>query len=468
MTIGNIEISESIKKLKLQLEVEQGISPSLRAMIEVLVLIVTLLVNRLGLNSSNSSKPPSTDKPNFCKKTKADAVEGSKRKAGGQEGHEGTNLKKRDKVDEIKEISIDRRTLPRGKYQEAGFESRQVLDYKVSLHVKEYRAEILEDERGKKYTAQFPEGVTKSVQYGMEIKSASVCLSQYQLVPLDRVKECLEEQVGLSISKGSIFNFNKEAYEKLAYFESWIKQQLVNAKLLHADETGINVNGKRIWLHELSNDKLTLYRADEKRGSEAMERMGVLPYFKGILVHDHWKPYYKYSCNHVLCNAHHLRELQRAWEQDGQYWAKLLMDLLLQMSNAVDSANGFLNTDEILRYTRTYQTILNDGKKDCPLPEQGKRKKSRARNLLERLLAFEADTLRFMSSNIIPFTNNQGERDIRMTKVQQKISGCFRSMEGADIFCRVRSYLSTAKKNGGSPTEALRLIFQGSLPDFVT
>jgi len=198
-----------------------------------------------------------------------------------------------------------------------------------------------------------------------------------------------------------------------------------------------------------------------------MERIGVLQSFKGIVVHDHWKPYYKYTCIHVLCNAHHLRELQRAWEQDGQYWAKQLQELLLQMRDAVEKAGGVLNADEILNYTQRYRIILNDGLAECPLPEEGKRKKSKARNLLERLLAFEADTLRFMSCKIVPFTNNQGERDIRMTKVQQKISGCFRSMEGANIFCRVRSYLSTSKKNGVLPTDALRLLFHGKLPDFV-
>lgn len=205
-----------------------------------------------------------------------------------------------------------------------------------------------------------------------------------------------------------------------------------------------------------------------------MEEMGVLPHFKGILCHDHWKPYFKLDCQHSLCNAHHLRELERAREQDKQEWARDMGDLLLQINQATDDAGRRLEPAESREYRQKYRDLLDKAQKECPPPDESKKankrgrtKRSKTRNLLERLMDFETETLRFMDDEQVPFTNNRGENDIRMTKVQQKISGCFRSMEGAKIFCRIRSYLSTCKKHGMRATEALRLLFEGRLPDFM-
>jgi len=216
-----------------------------------------------------------------------------------------------------------------------------------------------------------------------------------------------------------------------------------------------------------------MYFPHEKRGKEAMDAMGVLENFKGISVHDHWKPYFQFPCEHALCNAHHLRELERAWEQEGQKWAKKMQDLLLEIEKAVDEAGGSLSKKAAKEFRRRYRQILSRGKLECPLPgkeakpKRGRTKKSRSRNLLNRLVDYETEVLRFMVDKRVPFTNNQGENDIRMTKVQQKISGCFRSMEGARIFCRVRGYLSTCRKHGIAPTEALKLLFSGKLPKFM-
>ena len=202
--------------------------------------------------------------------------------------------------------------------------------------------------------------------------------------------------------------------------------------------------------------------------------MGVLTRFPGILCHDHWKPYFKLDCLHALCNAHHLRELERAWEQDKQEWARDMRDLLLQINQAVDDAGGRLESEEFREYRQKYRDLLERAQKECPPPDEtkktnkrGRTKRSKARNLLERLMDYETETLRFMDDEQVPFTNNRGENDIRMTKVQQKISGCFRSTEGAAIFCRIRSYLSTCKKHGMRATEALRILFDGRLPDFM-
>jgi transposase len=473
MKIENIDVNESIDNIKKQLALDKSISPAMKSSIDLLILIVGLLGNRLQINSKNSSKPPSQD-PNRLRKTRMDkGLKRGKKKQGGQVGHVGSTLVKIDSPNEIEEILINRKSIPVGTYKRIGFDTRQVFNIKISTHVIEYRAEVLEDKKGNQYVAKFPENVSKSVQYGNEVKAQSVYMSQFQLIPLARVSDYFNDQLKLAISKGSISNFNREAFEKLENFETWAKEQLLKSPFNHADETGINLSGSRIWLHNLSNSKVTLYHADEERGSEAMNRMGILPFYVGILCHDHWKPYYKYSCTHALCNAHHLRELTFAFEEDAQKWAKKMYDLLEKINNEVNkSKSAKLSPKKIKKYQKIYRTILSKGKLECPYAEktevkQGRTKKSKSRNLLERLIDFEDDTLMFMKVSVVSFTNNQGENDLRMTKVQQKISGCFRSMEGAQIFCRVRSYLVTCRKNGVSPTEALRLLFQGELPSFI-
>jgi len=204
-----------------------------------------------------------------------------------------------------------------------------------------------------------------------------------------------------------------------------------------------------------------------------MDTADILPRFKGTLCHDHWKPYYRYkNCKHALCNAYHLRELTRASEQDHQKWAGK-MKIFLEIANrAVHKAGGVLSGSKLQLYKRRYKRLLEKGKKECPPPvenkkiKRGRLKRSKSRNLLERLINFEDDVLRFMENKEIPFTNNQGEKDIRMTKVQQKISGCFRSQSGADVFCRVRGYLSTCRKQNVSSSEALKLLFKGEIPQF--
>jgi len=222
------------------------------------------------------------------------------------------------------------------------------------------------------------------------------------------------------------------------------------------------------------SQRWTYYYPHAKRGTEAMDAIGILPNFDGILCHDHWKPYYTYDCTHALCNAHHLRELERAWEQDHQAWAKQMKRLLEEINSAVDKSGTHLSPADAKRYRKKYKTLLRKAELECPPPDEtkhvGKRgriKRSKARNLLERLMDYEDDVLRFMENEIVPFTNNLGENDIRMTKVQQKISGCFRSMDGAYVFCRIRGYLSTCRKNGVNPSEALRLLFAGEIPDFI-
>lgn len=471
MKADKINITETVESARKLLETDKMISPALRAMFEMLLMIITLLAGKLGLNSQNSSKPPSTD-PNRKKKTGDNK---GNNKPGGQPGRVGKNLEPVDNPDTIIPIKLDKRRLPKGDYTEVGFESRQVIDIEISRIVTEYRAQILENATGKRYVAAFPKGVSRPIQYGQSIKAHAVYLSQFQLIPYERVADYFINEASIPISVGSLFNFNQEAYDLLEGFDAIAKQKLIEAALVHADETGINVNGKRIWLHNASNERWTYFYPHQKRGCDAMDEIGILPHFRGTLIHDHWKPYYTYQhCHHGLCNAHHIRELQWVIDNHAQHtWTKSMQDLLLEINEAVNKTEkNCLDNVTADMYRIRFRQIIQTGEIEMPLPppepnqskKSGREKKSKERNLMERLRDFENDVLRFMVETDVPFTNNRGENDIRMTKVQQKISGCFKSLDGAKIFCRVRSYLLTAQKHGVTPTDALKTLFDGKLP----
>ena len=414
MKIENIDIGATIEKAQALIRDDKQLSAGTKSMFEILILLIQLLANRLNLNSKNSSKPPSSD-PNRKKEPKSKTG----KKAGGQKGHVGTTLKKVDDPDKIEVIEIDRSKLPPGQYKQVGFDSRQVFDIDISRVITEYRAEIIEDDKGGRFVASFPEGVTKAVQYGTGLKAHSVYMSQFQLVPYNRIQDHFADQLHIPVSEGSIFNFNKEAFELLADFENRVKDELTVSALAHADETGINIGGDRKWLHSLSNPHWTYFYPHEKRGKIAMDEIGILPGFTGTLCHDHWKPYYKYDCTHALCNAHHLRELTRAYEQDGQKWADKMKKLLETVNIRVNDAGGVLNAQESQKYRRKYRNLLKKAEIECPEPDipkkKGKRgriKKSKSRNLLERLRDFEHDVLRFVDNKKVPFTNNQGENSL--------------------------------------------------------
>ena len=473
MTLDGISVQETIDRAKKALE-EIEASEEQKSSLKDVITVASIMKDRIALNSSNSGKPPSTDEPKGQDK-KDDKPSPSGRSSGGQNGHKGTQLNLVEDPDEIIDIKVDESELQSGNYTMSGYLRRQVIDIKISRHVIEYRAETFSDENGNTITAAFPDNVGRPVQYGVSIKANSVYMSQYQLIPYKRVAEHFNDNTDIDISTGTLCNFNEQAYDLLAPFHKWVVDQQCQANVLNADETGININGKLHWLHSLSNDKTTYFHPDAKRGSTAMDAMKVLQDFKGVLCHDHWKPYYKYSCIHALCNAHHIRELKRAHEQDNQKWAKKIEDLLKEMNKAVHSADdGVLPEEDIKQYDDKYVGILEEGKKECPEikvkkgeSKKGRVKRTRPRNLLNRLIEFKEDALRFCHEADVPFTNNSAEREIRMTKVHQKVSGCFRSMGGAMRFCRIRSYIKTCQKNDIKPTEALKMLFNGETPEFM-
>lgn len=277
------------------------------------------------------------------------------------------------------------------------------------------------------------------------------------------------------LSQSTLIDINRACYEILGPVEEAIKQQLIASPVICLDETGMRIKGKRKWCHVVSTENLTYYAANPHRGSEANEDMGILPAYSGTAMHDGWSSYFKFKCKHALCNAHHIRDLLFIHEEDKQNWAKDLIDQLIDIKATVDRRKPIhckLDLAEINDFEDRYDHIIERAKLENPPPiisknsqepikKRGKRKKTKALNLLERLQKYRREALAFMYDFGVPFDNNQAERDIRMMKVQQKISGTFRSWKGARIFCRIRGYISTVKKNSISVIDAIQGAFEG-------
>ena len=433
----------------------------LRQKVSQLEARVKHLEDRLSKNSQNSSKPPSSD--GYNKPNPKSRREKGKRNRGGQKGHRGTTLRRVSAPDHIIDHVASNcvrcgNTLKRAK--EINCEVRQVFDIPIlKINVTEHRSHRKCCNRCGSITAGvFPVEAYQAVQYGPHIKSLMVYMSQYQLLPYARLKEFFVDLFGQSISEGTLVNVNQEMHHKLEKTEKRVRKLLIKSGLLHVDETGMRVDKKLHWLHVASTKNLTYYNVHAKRGSEAVEAIGLLPNFNGTLIHDHLKSYFKYGENHALCNAHHLRELTFIQERYKCKWAKDMETFLLTTKKRVEThyqeTGKCLPEKELRRRHRRYKNIITCGRIECPRAEKtelikrGRLKESDARNLLNRLREFGGATLAFMFDPRIPFDNNQAERDIRMTKVKQKISGCFRSDAGAKVFCRVRGYVSTMKKNG--------------------
>lgn len=468
MTFESINAEEAIESIQKQMKADKSLSPSLANSINVLILLVKILISRIGLDSKNSSLPPSSNNPRKTRgKDKKKRKKKSAKNVGGQDGHKGSTLEQFKEVNEIIPLSVDRRTLPAEiSFTQGEPESRQVIDLNLEFIVTEYQAEVLVGSDGHRYVATFPKHITKAIQYGPSVKSFAVYMSQYQLIPYNRVQEVFKDQFGLNISQGSLSNFNREAYERLENFEKEAMNSLQSSKVLNADETGIKIDGELAWMHVLGDDKTTVYLAHEKRGKEAIDAFGVIPNYKGILCHDHWRPYLGYECEHSLCNAHHLRELQWVIDFKGQKWAKSMKRFLSKLQDEVVEAGGKLSEEVIKKKVRRYREIIKTAQMECPIyvpavgsKKKGKVKQTKERNLLDRLDKFEDQVLLFMKNKDVPFTNNQAERDIRMVKVHQKISGQFKSMTGAKHFCRIRGYLMTLRKRGHAPLDKLQAIF---------
>ena len=319
-------------------------------------------------------------------------------------------------------------------------------------------------------TANFPAEVSQSTQYGSGIKGLAIYLNQYQFLPYERLQEFFKDILGHRISQGMLVKINKQCYKKLAHVDEAIKSHLKAANNLHHDETGLRVNGKMHWCHVASTAHVTHYGMHQKRGKIGLDTTGILPEFKGRLIHDFFKTYFSYDCKHGLCNAHHLRELKFIEEEHQQRWAKYMANLLLAINKQMDWHREHkleVSPARIAAYERCYDEILMEGlwhpdniKREAL--KSGQRKQTKAKNLLDRLRFHRAEVLAFLYDLSVPFTNNQAEQDIRMLKVKQKISGCFRGEESPQWFARIRSYISTANKQGQNILAALQGVFTGN------
>lgn len=422
---------------------------------------------QLARNSSNSGQPPSSD--GLSKPSPKSLRAPSGRKPGGQPGHPGQTLQRVKTPDHIEVHRLE--ACPHCDGREVGrepaldYESRQVFDLPPrSLEVTEHRAEIKGcPQCGEQARAEFPAGVGAPVQYGPRFESLLVYLNQQQLLPYDRLAQLCADLFGQPVSAGTLVAANERAFARLEPFAQALAEQIPQAPVVHLDESGLRVAGKLHWLHVAATAQLTCYGAHPKRGAEAMDALGLVGACRQWVVHDHWKPYFTYQdCLRALCNEHLLRELKFLWEEQAEVWARQLSDLLLALRQRAQKRGEF-SARQYKRAVQEYRAALRRGRCRHPrlAPGQGRCAQSKAANLLDRLEDFEWSILAFLWDARVPFTNNQAEQDIRMIKVRQKISGCFRTLRGAQMFCRIRSYLSTCRKQGKNVWAALQMAVAG-------
>ena len=424
-------------------------------------------------NSGNSSKPPSSD--GLAKKTRS-LREASGKSPGGQTGHKGKTLKQAEPTQVITHPLPGRcerchAALPLE--QARLWARRQVIDVPpVACDVIEHQSLAVTCHCGQLHTSAFPAGVTEAVQYGPNVRALGVHLTQGQMLPFARAAELIADVYGLAVSPGTLVAWVAQASAALDATAARIAGQLHAAPVIHGDESGLRVAGQLHWLHVAASDTLTWYGVHGKRGWDAMQAHGILPKRLGVLVHDCWAPYWKLDGTvHALCNAHLLRELLFVTQSTGQPWAKEMSDFLRDASSLRDAVNARgrrFSADEVQAFRTVYEGIVREGAALHPelAADDGKRgrrkrKRSTAANLLLRLRQHADAVLRFLADFDVPFTNNEAERAVRMPKVKQKVSGCFRSIEGAQHFCTIRSVLDSMRKQGHSMLDVLQRAFAG-------
>ena len=459
----------------------------LEAMYQVQEARIRELEARLNKDSHNSSKPPTSD--GLKKGRKHGLRHKSGKKSGGQAGHEGHRLElvadpKQIVVHAVTRCQKCQASLEGVKAEK--YEKRQVFDLPeaVALEVTEHQAEVKHcPQCGEVTKGEFPGEVSQETQYGPRVRAQMVYFNNYQLVPLERTAEIIADLYHQEVSEGAVLAAVKEVARQVTPVNEQIKEHLIKTEeAVHFDESGMREDGLK-WLHSASTALATFFAIHAKRGQAAMDAIGILPKRTGWCIHDYWKAYLTYSqAKHGLCNAHLLRELTYLVENYQQIWAEAMLKLLREIQKAVVAAKAVgqaaLSAEQLTDFQNRYDLIVAEGLLANPPTEpteaqtrkRGRVKQTLPKNLLDRLRDHPDMVLAFMKDSKVPFDNNQAERDIRMAKLKEKISGCFRSEEGSNAFCQVRSYISTAHKNEQPILEALYLALIGKpfIPSFLT
>ena len=436
---------------------------------------------RLGKNSTNSSKPPSSD--GLAKPVPKSLRVAGQRPIGGPKGHTGNTLRQSEVIDEV----IKHQGPAQCSACQSPLMAHEVIERRQVLELPVLRAQVIEHQLirstcscGAVHEGTFPAEVTSPVQYGPRIKAVCVDLNQQQFVPLRRTCSFVADTFGVALCEASVLAFTHEAAELLQPIYRQIGQAVQRAPVVCADETGIRIKGHLEWLHCAVTPSLTYLEHHPKRGLQAIEAIGILSKVTGTLVHDGLQAYKQLECAHSLCNAHHLRELvyvhdslnEKVWDN----WAQEMMDTLLEAKKEVETLGGPLLPERRRWFDGQWQALLARGEKlnvrqeptGAPTGKRGRQKQSTQFNLLARLRQYKDDVWRFATDAGVPFTNNLAEQALRMSKVRQKVSGCFRTNEGAKTFFTLRSYLATMRKQQVNLFDALVSVFnaQPIAPDF--
>jgi transposase len=433
------------------------------------------LRDQLAKSSRNSGKPPSSD---GLKKPRTQSLrKRTGRRSGGQKGHKGHTLEMVEQPDHVEVHPVwqcPHCAASLQSIERCAVERRQVFDVPPArIEVTEHQAEIkVCPDCGQQVEGEFPPDVTQPVQYGSRIKAQAAYLNNYQLIPWARTCELLGDFYGHTPAEALVLKSNTDVVNSIEPSLEATKRQLIDADVVNFDESGLRVEGQLNWLHVASTDYLTYYSVHRKRGQDGMKAIGILPAFEGRAVHDCWQSYFTFgNCQHALCNAHLLRDLLFIVEQYEQDWAEQMFKLLLDIKDEVDDAPAHclsLTSDRLAHFEQRYDELIAQGLAANPPPadppprKRGRKKQSPPKNLLDRLQEHKSKVLAFMHDFRVPFDNNLAERDVRMVKIKQKVSGAFRTHIGAETFCAIRSYISTVRKHDLNVIDAIYDALMGS------